>query len=123
MKANLLKQLRNQGRDNTKMHSMTKSNGRIIGVSFMCDGIEYERIFFFDEKSIERAKEEICRLWLISKIEYLKLLNCWTDELLKRWIVELLNQPKLKTRNSEPKTKIFQIIQIIQITNCLVFWL
>ena len=72
MKSNLLKQLRNKGREKIILHSMTKSNDRIIGVSFMCDGIEYERIFFFDEKSIEIAKEEICRLWLISKIEYFR---------------------------------------------------
>ena len=67
MKTKLLKKLRNIGREMVNIHSITKENGVIIGMSYGFDYDEYRGLFELGDTE-EDVKEKSARVYIKTNI-------------------------------------------------------
>ena len=69
MKYKLLKKLRARGRDQVHIHSVTKTNGTVTGMSYGHDGSGlYDGIFSFGDTK-EDVLNRACRIYMKHNIE------------------------------------------------------
>lgn len=71
MKTKLLKKLRNEGRDQVDVHSITTENGIITGMCYTHPGEGYRDLFSMGTTE-EELKEKACNVWLSKNIQSIR---------------------------------------------------
>lgn len=71
MKTKLLKKLRNEGRDQVDVYSITREDGIITGMSYAHPGEGYRDLFSMGTTE-KQLKEKACKVWFSQNIEWIR---------------------------------------------------